>query len=483
MVDNSVLNEFEVEIQMAMETPEFRPDRMRRLRVQLLDQAERTVAPDPSRRSKPTLRWALAALAVAVLVILFAGPKDVYATFQHMLWNLPGLGWIQPQQTARVLAEPVIEARGTLRVTVSQAYLDAKRSLVAYSVEGISSLPDSPDGQAGVCTEKPALVLPDGRSLPAVGDQGGGSEGKLEARVEFTAVPVDVNQLDFVLACLPSTPDPEGQTPWVLTLRFVPAAGSDLDAFPVIEAATPQPSATPVPTESSPASITPTAGDAASQPDTSSVSLSLDHAVPFENGFVLYAGLSWDPQLFQFLLPTKARLLDADGREIPFEFVHPELTEFSNLPQSPLALQTSAPWPSGPLTLVIDQLRATVAVNADISFDMGGSPFDGPWDIEQTIEVAGHSLTIQSVDAVTVDGHPGFQVMMETDEAIEMPMLTDQENEIIGAFGGPAGSHLTAGVLYDAGWPSFDQVTLILESAAVRMDGHWETFAEFAEQR
>jgi hypothetical protein len=167
--------------------------------------------------------------------------------------------------------------------------------------------------------------------------------------------------------------------------------------------------------------------------------------------------------------------LDANGNEIPFSYVDPGLAVESSPAMQTLALQVSEPYTSGPLTLVFDRLAVTVPVNADdIIFDIGDNPYNGPWEINQQIEVAGHSINIVSVNAITVDGiYPGFEFTIETDGAVDMPELTDKENETIGFGGGPRGKNLTVYVFYESGWP-FGKNTFSLESLKIFLDGTWK---------
>lgn len=465
-------HEFEEKIQSAMKTPIPSQEHLSKLRNQIMDEANFEATGKNNHRPDLRPSWAVISLSIVFLVVVLFGPQKVYAAIKQVLAYIPGIGLVEEKDTTRVLKQPITQVFGEVNFSIEQVFLDDTRTLVKLSFEG---LPDETMLLTKACKDQIVLRLPDGRVLVPLYELGGGTSLRDELQFEYEPIPAEINQADLVIPCPISWDIENWREHQEFHLDFVPSDSEYISSI-VLELPLLTTVADPTPTMPPSQEGTDESAEAAPQGlDTSSISLTVKHVAVFDDGFVLYAGLDWDPNTMQFVFPIRSRLLDSNDHEIPFSFVDPGPAVETYPEMQILALQASLPYPSGPVTLVVDRIGITVPVDADdIVFDIGDNPYNGPWEINQEIEVAGHTINIISVDAITVDGtYPGFEFTVQTDGAVDMPEIMDKVNPTIGFGGGPRGEYMTVFVTYEDGWP-YGKNIFTLDSLKIYIDGKWE---------
>jgi Tol biopolymer transport system component len=265
---------------------------------------------------------------------------------------------------------------------------------------------------------------------------------------------------------------------WELLLHFIPAP-PEMTVYPVIEL--PTSTASPVPS-TTPGKITPTEPSlpdpvATSTPSNSAFYLTLDRAVQLDDSFILYATFHWDSDLYPFVSPGMAKLLDADGRAIPIEYADPDFSAAS-AQQQPLAIKALGNFPPGPITLTIEEAHTELPAEGRFSFNVGSNPQPGDvWDLNQPVEVSGYTITILSVSAIDSHGHLGFEFKVDTGPDIESARLIDPEHPPMGGGGGGGGGSdetvRTTQLLYGDKLPT-GQVTIAIQSIGLKLQGPWQ---------
>ena len=477
MSDLTFSADFEKQIRAAMAVPDPSPSFLDDVRQQLIAQYPKTM-PHPLRLfQRQTLRWAMGILVVLLVILIAVGPQQVASAFQRLLGYIPGLGLVEQDTPIRMLEEPVTQVRGDVSVTVEQVLIDTTHSVLVYTFDGVSMV-SHPEEEIQ-CQEKPTLRLPDGQELAAGMGWATRRDSGSELQFEFPPVPADVDEVVFFIPCLPGSTSNQDLENWEIPLRFIPAPPEMI--FPVIEPPTPTASAVPsaTPNTTAPAATDNPAQAAAATPQEASIDLTLDRVALVEDGYIFYATLHWESDVYTQISPPMMEnlLVDANGQTIPTEDVPPSYIDEPDPHQHPLAFKAMGPFVPGPVTLMLDHVLAQLPVDASFTFDAGPEPLVGNiWELDHEIDAAGYSVTIVSVSAVSFDGFLGYEFTVETTGAIESVRLVDPVNPTLGGGGGRGGGqsqniHITQ-ILYQGDLPS-GPVTISIPSITIRLPGIW----------
>jgi len=154
-----------------------------RLRMRLLARAAE-LSPQPKRfslrLSRPAVSAALALGVIAALAVAFLaiGPERVATAMRQLFHYLPGFGLVEQTATIRVLAAPLSANRDGVTLTIESAVLGPDRTVIVYTVDGISreAFPTREDIADSAGLSK--LRLPDGTLLgPSEGSSSGWGSG------------------------------------------------------------------------------------------------------------------------------------------------------------------------------------------------------------------------------------------------------------------------------------------------------------------
>jgi len=113
-------------------------------------------------------RWAtvtVSLLLALTLALAVTGPQRVWADLQRFLGYVPGVGFVNLEET-RVLVAPVEVSRDAVTLRVEQILAQSDRTVVVIRSEGLP--PENrlwPDGAKGTGDYQPWLRLPDGSKL------------------------------------------------------------------------------------------------------------------------------------------------------------------------------------------------------------------------------------------------------------------------------------------------------------------------------
>lgn len=326
---------------------------------------------------RPAWNYALALVILLALIVGIAGPAEVLARVQRLF--APGVGFVEPGVT-RVLSAPVevIQGDATLRVESAVAY--PKYTQVSLTVGGLPREKFGPDQGPQSLDLLPYLLLPDATRLKQTGSITGMGD-RLQATLDFPALPQDIEQATLVLPRLPSLPAGFAPENWSIPLHFRVVDGqapSTRQAKPAAESYSPQ---------TDPVSA-------------NGVTAQILQAGQTGEEAGLQIQYRWNNPEWKWMNNVLLSLTDQTGRkyEQHLDSVQP-MTE-ADAQVTPGALTRTyrfEPFSSQArqATLTIDQINFTLASQAHFTFDPGQSARPGQtWDLSSQ---PGSQIDIASV--------------------------------------------------------------------------------------
>ncbi len=350
----------------------------------------RKAAPGPTYWQRLFGQRGLRPLAVAAILLLLLlipllliGPQRAWAGLQAWLGYVPGVGFVDLENT-RVLLAPAAQARDGVTLRVSELIAGPENTTVVVASSGLPS-EEALWGREGAQVDDafaPVLRLPDGATLPAQTFTlrfGGGTIG-------FPPLPPDVYQVTLELPLLPLVPPGAAPEAWSLPLLLQPATGE------LVGAMYPQP-------------YSPQGASATHHGVTLSV-LQVAHT-PERTAFVVQA--QWQDESWAHVYPDPAYYSFYDDvGHIYSSYVQP--ASGSVVTTARLVQEQQAPAPQtaqrtfdfGPLSLAagrlsfeVPEVSAMVPAAAAFSVDLGARPQVGDsWDLDIEIDVAGFPVRI-----------------------------------------------------------------------------------------
>ncbi len=435
MTELTSYSPFEEEVRAVLVLPQARPKFVESLRGELRRQAA-VKAAQPRRAPgwcAPGLqpRWAVPLLVLLVLAVslVAVGPQRVLAAFRSLFGYLPGVGVVE-DASLRILAEPVTVERDGITIQVEEGAADELRTILIYTADGLSVAAANSQGEAAATGGLAVLLLPDGSFLTQTGGEGRGWGTGYRLRLVFPPLPEGVDECTLMISRLESMPSGVAPEDWRIDLRFIPPP-ADLELLPVYELLEPQATETPLEQTAAPV-------DDPFAPH--GIRFSLDRVAEMEDGFLLQGRISWEGQdyssvMFDPYLNDAFSLLDAEGHPIPFETADPDVSGQVGEKTHYWALRTNSKAYPGPWTLGVVSLSVYQAVtdeNAVVMIDFGESPQIGQsWTLDQTIEVAGHSLRAisASMDQDSRSGYPVLELVFDAGDKVLGIAVQDPLNQ------------------------------------------------------
>jgi hypothetical protein len=429
-----------------------------------------------SMKTRKNITIGITLVLLALLAGLFIWPQTA-AAMRRLLGYIPGMGLVEPGNSLRVLAGPVVLERDGVTVTIEKGTADLQRTILRIRVNGANA-----NGGPYCEAPGPRLRLKDGTTLKQTyeagniaGDQAGSGYTNLSV---FPALPVGSKDVTLEIPCLWRVTGPEN---WVMPLHFVAADPSELNQ--VIEFSPVTPTTQLTPTRQDIATAQHTATGQPTKESLYGIAWSLDKVILLEDGYLLIGSILWSDNDVEVSPSISA--IDAKGQLIVLEEpgdvgVEPGL--LTSQDESPLrvswAYKISGKEYAWPLTLKMD---ADVTFPADVSFpfDPGSNPSRGmKWNLDQALTVNGHAIRI--VSATWMENVPGaaLQIEMQTDDPDVVGVhVTDKPyhevQRLCGGGGGSEPGKLASVVVYcEALTP--EPKTLTVDSISLRIQGPWQ---------
>lgn len=392
---------YSAEIEEALRTlfsaPEPDPAFAARLERQLTAPSRET-APQPAAEPSPLQRfrelvwqplqrhrWAtigvavLLALAVAFLAV---GPQRVWADLQRLLGYVPGVGFVDLEET-RVLAAPVTVSRDGVTLRVEQVVAKPDGTTVVISSEGLPSedkvWPQGPEREA---LSQPRLRLSDGRTLEPDTFTLRWGAGTLE----FPPLPDDVHRVTLQLPRLPLVPAGVAPEEWEIPLTLRPVTGELVaDLFP-------KPYAPPDASDTH-QDITLRVLAVAQGAEETAVKLQLQWLNPdWETHFIFgYQGPSLRDDLGHVYMEASGSEGGSTSQSVVVALQHATRSPTPSVPTIERTMTFAPVSPSAEqLTFTMGELAFEVPAKGSFTVDLGDDPQVGDtWPLDIDLDVAG----------------------------------------------------------------------------------------------
>jgi hypothetical protein len=450
--------DFEDEIRAALQVPPAETAFVNALRSQILD-SQRTSRALLSRTwTRRAWMALLAALLLTTLAVAVIGPQKVWAAVRGWFGYLPGVGFVQGENSLRKVDAPQIQEREGISVTIDQGVADDRQLTLVYHVEGIRADQRPVSESDAGCIQRPYLRLPDGTRLEA--SDGGlayGWPSGYNGRDVFPAVPATVDRFTLVIPCLSETRPGAAPEDWEFSLQLSPAP-PDFQVLPVIELPTPtlQPTSVPATHPASPAAAS--AEQPATPKKTPSIKLQVEKMVELPDGYIFQGSYNGEAAALSPLNfdTYQLQITDAQGKRIPFEPIdRPADSQPSGPNHLVWAVQTRGKGYASPLTFSLPFITMNQPARASFDLDLGPDPQSGQtWELNQDVKVDNFTLRILSASfEARADGTYWLSFEMQVDPLeIESISLGDPDNHsarLSGAGGGGGNGNLTQSFSYD----------------------------------
>lgn len=382
-----------------------------------------------------TLRARPMILIVIVLLALSLLTGVVYAIGKS-LGYIPGVGIIDQSAPLRALAEPVSQTRDGVTLTVTGAMLSADKTVLFVKVEGIPGDAYPKDESPGCIMVATILSLADGTVLEG-SSIGWSGLTAFENRLEYGAVPANVNEAVLLATCIGGTIPGTLPENWEFPLRFVPAP-PDMTVAPVIELSTPAADAT-------------SASESPNSMMLNGITLTLEKFVEVEGGYQLYGSLDLSklPQGYMGgpLMMSPLIMTDANGNQIPFEEVQlePQNNTFYDPNKVSWVYRTNQRAFAGPLTISLSSIEMQQSTSQiPFELDLGPNPQIGQtWEINHDVDLDGHVVRLLSARLEASNRAEWMSMLTfayEDTGGNVVVMLTDDDPQTSLSGGGSAGS-------------------------------------------
>lgn len=402
---------------------------------------------------------------IAVFTLLFTFP-EIASAMRKLLGFIPGIGLVNQDSPLRVLAEPVTVTRDGFTVTVENAVLDSKHTIITYKVEGPFNPGDtqSTNSLDNTCFSSAELHLPDGtidqlaNGIPSVTWNNG-----YRTQYSYIAVPDKVQQAELVLPCIYSLQLGSHPENWKIPLNFV-SAPDDLTIYPIG-------------LENTPASESPSQGQ-------SNIKVNLENVIPLADGQLVQVRIDWSNThaVSVTLDPKDVEILDASGKQVSFEPSSEAIDpgEF-DLQSRVFGFKTSPLTDLGSAKIIL-KAASEVTYNTFEQFTItpGSANLENEViDVNSDIDLNGHILHIKNVTIDRIDGNATLSVEMESNDGIIAAGIFDLDNS---TFSGASSEIISSDSQLHQFWISNNyegdlpngQITLTVMNYTLREQGSWQ---------
>ena len=406
---NKSISLFEKDLRAAITPPEARADFVNTLKDRLLrEYSVKEESSQPVHRLRPAWIVTLSVIAVLIISILFIGPDKVYAEVLKLLGYIPGIGIVDQSQPIRVLSEPVRVTRDGITVSVNQALLTPEKTEIDYGFSGVPLSAYPKNEVVSGCIEQDYILLPDG------------------TRIESSKpIPLDVDQVTFVIPCLFNTLEDTIPTDWEIPLTFIPLP-AETTVLPVQEST----STTTTPVDESP-SATPSP-------------IQINETINTGDGFILIGWFHADIADNEQLQLTSVTYTDANGKVIDTSF--PEDIDLSTsdepvgLYDFPWSIKFNSKDIEFPITIHYSgkiYTKVDLAAPFEYELDAGENHQEGQeWEINHDFDLDGSNFRLVSIRTTTGHTYGGYSLKFESDVELNFSMQV-KDHPAIGGGGGP----------------------------------------------
>ncbi len=404
-------------------------------------------------------------VAILLALLVFLGVSGGVYALGRTLGYIPGSGFVDKNDSVRVLKEPVSSITNGVHITIDQVVADSTRTTIFYTVDAKSQVVQESDSKMipgnPVCESMPDFVshfirLSDGQTLPGGSggpdpDQPYDKNGFPRFKAVDAPIPQSMNTFTFVLGCN------QGE----VKIRLVPAPE---DFILPVETTIPQETQ-----EISQTTITP--GD--NSVGTDQPLLNIESFVEMDDGYILVGYLQYKSRDNNTLLPISVEnttVTDANGTAVKVQDV-PQSQNYwpvqTNSDREYWVIKILGKNHAWPLTIAHQptfELSAAEVTNFQI--DLGTNPQDGQsWKLDTEIPL--DDLGTLHVDSVKLfkgtaplEDPNAYGLDFSITNASPLVTLADKDHSstYLGGGGGPEGYNIQ--VIYPVGYLPSGKLTM-----------------------
>jgi hypothetical protein len=332
----------------------------------------------PKRISRFVWIPALTVLGILVVMILVS-PQTVMAAVKGLLAYLPGVGFVEKDESTLYLEKPVVVEQGGYTFTLDQVVADKNKVAVAYHIA-------NPDSNFDWCAYNGNfLIWPDGKSnRPIGGGSGPATEGSVSAQIDYFPLPSGVKEASLKV----STEDPDSRClapiEWDIPFTLGTEA-PDTEILPVVENVAEQ-------------TLTPLVSKTKDAP----IQLTVDTVDELADGYLIAGHIDYDNKFWTNVSIKTSTLyaLDANGKNVAIEQGN------ASFNVNGFDIKITDKDFKAPLSIHVKDLyiQAVDENGSSFSFDAGSSPQLGQsWKINQELTYAGNKFTVHEVKVINGD--------------------------------------------------------------------------------
>lgn len=324
--------------------------------------------------------WIPALTVLGILVVMiFVAPQTVLAAVKGLLAYLPGVGFVEKDESTLYLEKPVVVEQGGYTFTLDQVVADKNKVAIAYHIANLDSNFD------WCAYNGNFLIWPDGKSnRPIGGGSGPATEGSISAQIDYFPLPSGVKKASLKV----STEDPDSRCLAPVEWNIPFALGTDLpdtEILPVVENVAEQTSTSLV-----------------SKSKDAPIQLTVDTVDELADGYLLAGHIDFDNKYWTNVSIKTSTLyaIDANGKSVAVEQGN------ASFKVNGFAFKITDKDFKAPLSIHVKDLyiQAYDEDGSSFSFDAGSSPQIGQsWKINQELTYAGNKFTVHEVKVINGD--------------------------------------------------------------------------------
>ena len=363
---------------------EFATNLEKRLHARLIEKLNNMSEKSEPRRFN-RFAWGVGIFLIALLVGLSFTSPTIVSAMKRLFGYIPGIGLVEQDSQLRMLAEPISQTRDGITITITEAVLSADKTVIAFTYENHSVDTPSQPGDINTCPFTSELRLSNGDTLlPNSASGGTDAASRSENKIEYEAIPADVNEAVFVVPCAKDTDRDAPPVDWEFPLLFV-VGQQDERAVPVMDVTPP-----------------------VEQNDDSSEQnpLRVEQMIETQEGYILIGVINGQK------LPVNDTVVgftdwpaitDADGKTVDYTVAYDVLNDvdFHQLETGafPWAFEIPGKQYAWPLTITFSSLNVEqTELETSFEFDAGLQPQPGQeWALEKDMQLGEYTLNLDVI--------------------------------------------------------------------------------------
>lgn len=212
--------DFQEKIQIICTVPEPEAQFKKELRLKIQEKAKRK-SPKPKTLPLPRLVWIILITIVLITATatFFIGPQKVWAAVQGWVRYIPGIGFIQENNTIRSLPNPLQQTQDGVTVTIQDIIVTESSTFINLPIKGVLSDQVIEAGTPNQSSQL-ELTLPDLTRISLKGYNISFMEKEPTIQLVFEAIPTSITQFNLSFESIPGIPASLAPSGWSFPIKL-----------------------------------------------------------------------------------------------------------------------------------------------------------------------------------------------------------------------------------------------------------------------